>query len=315
MKKYELDQIKKVSKDLQDFLPAIEEGFKQYSEGKVVVPPVGHMHMAKPEGNLHLKYCHIPSEEHFVVKLASHFPENFQKGLNSIDGMMILFSQKTGEPLVLFQDRGYMSQLRTGIAGAIMAKYLAPKKVERIGIIGAGTQARFQLKTLKGIVDCNEVIVWARDVEQANRYAHDKELEGFRISVARSLEELTNSCNLIVTTTPSRKAILEEGMIRPGTHITAVGADSPGKQELDPGILKKADLIVVDSRSQCADHGETFYAISQGLISPTGVYEIGEVITGKAPRRTNDSQITIADLTGLAVQDLKIAEAIYRLLT
>lgn len=312
MKTYTLEEIEKVTQDLSKFIPTIEQGFSQYSKGRVIVPPVGHMHMEKPEGNLHIKYCHIPGEEHYVVKVASHFPENIHKGLPSIIGMMILFSQKTGEPLAIFQDRGYMSQLRTGVAGAVMSKYLAPRKVERIGIVGAGTQARFQLKGLRSAVDCRDVMVWARDEEQAKKYKADKELMAldFNVEIARSLEELTGSCNLIVTTTPSKKAIIGSSMIRPGSHITAVGADSPGKQELDPEIIGRADIVVVDSRKQCADHGETFYALSQGLVSPIKIYEIGEVIEGMAPRRTSDNEITVADLTGLAVQDLKIAEAI-----
>lgn len=314
MKIFSLEHIKTASGKFSTLLQNIEEGFRLYSEGKVVIPPVGHMHFNSPPGNLHIKYGHIPGEEYFVVKIASHFPENPMQGLSAIDGMILLFSQKTGELVALFEDRGYLTHLRTGIAGAIVAKYLAPKKITSIGIVGAGTQARFQLKCLEEVLTCRKVMVWARNVDEAQKFAADPLFESFQIAVAKDLDELAQHCNYIVTTTPSHSPLLFADQIRPGTHITAIGADSPSKQELDPHILGKADLIVVDSKSQCKAYGETHYALEQSLINPSQVHELGEVIAGRAAQRTSDQQITVADLTGLAIQDLKIAEGFFSLL-
>lgn len=315
MKTFNLEQIKGAAKELSTLIQSIEEGFKLYSEGKVVIPPVGHMHFNSPPGNLHIKYGHIPGEKYFVVKIASHFPNNPIQELAAIDGVILLFCQKTGEPVALFEDRGYLTHLRTGIAGAIIARYFAPKKITSIGIVGAGTQARIQLKCLEEVLPCRKVMVWARNIEEAEKYASDPLLKNFHITIAKDLNELTQSCNYIVTTTPSHSPLLFANQIRPGTHITALGADSPGKQELDPQILGKADLIVVDSQSQCKAYSETHFALEQSIINPDQIHEIGEVIAGLSAKRTSDQQITVADLTGLAIQDLKIAEGVFSILS
>ncbi len=299
-------EIEEASRDLPALMKGIEEGFRLYSEGKVVTPPVGHMHFEVPPGNLHIKYGHIPKEAYFVVKIASHFPENAQKGLSSIQGVLLLCSQKTGELVALFQDHGYLTHLRTGLAGAVVAKYLAPKNIQAIGIVGAGMQARIQLCCLAPILKCRKVLVWARTPEEAKGYAEDPLLKEWDISIAGNLDELIEVCNYIVTTTPSHEPLLFASQLRPGMHITAVGSDSPGKQELDPYILQRANVLVVDSRSQCSAYGETHHALKAGLIDPSKMQEIGE-----APRRTSEEQVTVADLTGLAIQDLKIAEKIY----
>lgn len=314
MKIFNLEQIQKASREFIPLLHSIEEGFKLYSGGKAVIPPVGHMHFDAPPGNLHIKYGHIPGEEFYVIKIASHFPENPRQGLPAIEGMILLFSQKTGKPIALFEDHGYLTHLRTGIAGAIVAKYFAPKKISSIGIVGAGTQARFQLRSLKEVLACRKVIIWARNAEEAERFAADPVVQDFQIIVAKDLNELTRNCNYIVTTTPSKSPLLSADQIHPGTHITALGADGPGKQELDPHILGKADLVVVDSRSQCKAYSETHHALNQSLIDLSQVSELGEVIAGDAAKRTSDVQITVADLTGVAIQDLKIAEGIFSLL-
>lgn len=311
MKIITTQQIQELSKDHSRLMSAIEEGFKLYSEGKVTTPPVGHMHFKEPCGDLHIKYGHIPGEEYFVVKIASHFSENIRQGLASIDGVIMLFSQKTGKPVALFEDHGYLSHLRTAIAGAIVAKFFAPSKITSIGIIGSGTQSRFQLKSLENVLSCKDVMIWARNRKEVENYLKDPMLSNFRITIAHDVDELMAKCNYIVTTTNSTAPLISASQVQPGTHITAVGADSPGKQELDPHILEKADRVIGDSRSQCSAYGEIHHALSQSLIDPTKIYELGEVIADSALIRTSDNQITIADLTGLAVQDLKIAECLF----
>jgi len=312
MKIIDLEHIKAVSKDTSALLQNIEGGFKLYSEGKAIIPPVGHMHFDYPPGDLHIKYGHIPNEDYFVVKVASHFSENPKQKLAAVDGVVLIFSQKTGVPIALFQDHGYLSHLRTAIAGAIIAKYFAPKIVHTIGIVGAGMQARMQLKCLEDVLSCRNAMVWARDANEAKSYASDPLLKNFKIQIAKDLDELSKHCNYIVTTTSSRSPLLFASQIRPGTHITAVGADNPGKQELDPHIFQQADRIIVDSKSQCSAYGDTHFAFSKSLINPSQMNEIGEVIAGHAQKRSSDEQITVADLTGLAIQDLKITEAILK---
>jgi ornithine cyclodeaminase len=292
-----------------DVLPLIEEGFVAYSDGRAVVPPVGELILE--EGETHIKYGFIRGEPWYVIKIASGFYRNPERGLPSGDGMMLLFGQTTGRPVAVLLDHGHLTDVRTAAAGAIGARYLAPGRVERIGVAGTGVQARLQVRHLKPITACRAVLAWGRHREGLEAYRRDMAAEGFEVEVTRDPAEL-GACHLIVTTTPASEPFLRRDDIRPGTHITAIGSDVPHKQELDPGILARADLVVADSRSQCRSRGEIARALDAGAIAPDRVSELGDVIAGRASRRTADDQITVFDSTGVAVQDIQIASAVAR---
>lgn len=300
-----------ISENLKKSNPVLlqEEGFLAYSEGRVVSAPVGHLDFPKHRGECHIKSGYIPGEPFFVIKAATCFYENPNHGLSSGNGMMMLWNQKTGVPEILLNDEGRLTDIRTALAGAIVAKYLAPKLIRRIGIVGTGTQARLQLLNLRSQVNCRDVLVWGRSEERLKEYLRATEGSGFNIQTTTQIEDIAASCNLIVTTTPSEKPILFSNQIRPGTHITAVGADSPGKQELESTIFLRADIKVVDSVDQCSRFGEAHHAIRDQLVSIPDLVELGEIIHEPQLGRQNDDQITVADLTGLAIQDLQIAKA------
>jgi ornithine cyclodeaminase len=241
------------------------------------------------------------------VKIATGFYRNPERGLPSSNGVVLVFSSRTGELLAILQDEGCLTDLRTAAAGAVAAKYLAPTNVECIGIVGAGTQARLQLEYLKEVTLCRRVLLWARSSERAAAL----QVSDFQIELASSMAELAWRSRLIVTTTPARHWLLGADDVQPGTHITAVGADGGGKHELDPRLFARA-LCVVDSRQQCAQFGDSSYAIQQGLIAQADLIELGEIIQDRSLGRRNAAQITIADLTGVAVQDIKIAQLALR---
>jgi ornithine cyclodeaminase len=293
-----------------DVLPLIEAGFVAYSEGRAVVPPVGELILDK--GEVHIKYGFIRGEPWYVIKIASGFYRNPEHGLPSGDGMMLLFSQATGQPVAALLDHGHLTDVRTAAAGAIGARYLAPRRVRRIGVAGTGVQARLQVQHLRPVTDCRAVLVWGRSDEKLDLYRRDMGAAGFDVAITRDPAELGATCNLIVTTTPASEPLLRASDIRPGTHINAIGSDAPHKQELDDGILARANLVVADSRAQCRERGEIARALDAGLISPDQVSELGDVIAGRAPRRTADDQITVFDSTGVAVQDIQIASAVGR---
>ncbi len=205
--------------------------------------------------------------------------------------------------------------MRTAAAGAVVAEYLAPTPVKRIGIVGTGVQARMQLEMLKYVTDCREVCVWGRDKRKITQYKADMDQLGFSVQTVAVMDELTESCNLIVTTTASKEALLHAAQIKSGTHITAVGADAPGKQELDPQIFKEAGVRAVDSITQCIDHGDAAHAIKQGSITRDQLAEIGAIIANPDLGRTSEDQITVADLTGVAVQDIEVAKLAFQSLT
>lgn len=310
---FNLNQIKEVLGNI-DTIKSIEEGFAAYSQGKVVVPPIGELIFDNPPGDTHIKYGYIKEDEYFVIKIASGFYENYKLNLPSNSGLMLVFKQKTGELACILLDEGYLTDVRTAAAGAVAAKYLAPKNVHRIGIFGAGIQGRMQLKYLKSIVNCKDVIVWGINREELDSYKNDMETHGYSVHTTLEADDIAASCNLIVTATPSKTPLLQAGQIRKGTHITAMGSDTHEKQELDTGILQKADIVAADSIDQSDSRGEIFKAKEAGVLTNEDIVELGNVIASKELQRTSDDQITVADLTGVAVQDIQISKAVYEAL-
>ena len=305
---YTIDQIKAILPEL-DLIPAIENGFRRYSAGQAVVPPVGELLLQK--GEVHIKYGYVKSGDYYVIKIASGFYKNPQLGLPSSNGMMLLFSQQTGQPEAILLDEGFLTDIRTAVAGAIAAKYLAPKQVQRIGIVGTGIQARLQLRYLQDVTPCRDVLVWGRGDSQLQAYQKEMGALGFRVETCMETAVLQKTCNLIVTTTPATSPLLQVAHLQPGTHITAVGSDTTHKQELDAHILARADVVVADSIAQCLERGEIHHALKQGLLTQGKLIELGNVINGEDNGRSHSSQITIADLTGVAVQDIEIATAVF----
>jgi ornithine cyclodeaminase len=308
MKIITLEEIQAILPSI-DLMPVIEEGFRSYSTGKAVVPPVGELLLEK--GEVHIKYGYLQGGDYYVIKIASGFYDNPRLGLPSSNGLMLLFSQRTGQPKAILLDEGYLTDTRTAVAGAIAAKYLAPGEIKRIGIVGTGRQAKLQLRYLKPITPCRDVLVWGRGEAQLKTYKEAMEPLGFRVETTRDTVVVQQTCNLIVTTTPAEKPLLHEPDLEPGVHITAVGSDTPHKQELDPKILAWADCVVADSIPQCLERGEIYQAIKAGHLDPDHLVELGEVISGEVDCRTDESQITVADLTGVAVQDIQIAAAVF----
>jgi ornithine cyclodeaminase len=299
--------------DPRAIVKEIAGGFVAYSQGKVVVPPVGELIFGEPRGDTHIKYGYIRGDDYYVVKIASGFYDNPKIGLPASSGLMLLFSQKTGELICVLLDEGHLTHVRTAAAGAVAAQYFAPAEVCRVGIFGAGVQGRMQLEYLRYVRKVRDVIVWGIDQQELDRYKAEMERKGFRVQTTFDAEEIASTCRLIVTATPSCKPLLWAGQIRKGTHVTAMGSDTPEKQELDPAILKKADRVVVDSISQSLLRGEVCHALQAGLIGKDRVVELGTAISKRPLQRQSDEEITVVDLTGVAVQDIQISKAVWRL--
>lgn len=284
-------------------IAAVETGFKRYSAGQVQVATVLHLAFAEPPGDCHVKAAAVAGDEVFVVKLATGFYRNPELNLPSSNGFMAVLSARTGELLALLHDQGHLTDQRTAMAGAIAARAILREGSRTLGIVGAGTQAGLQAKLLKRRLGLDSVLIWARNSKRASALASEVRGE------AVSLEDLCARADLIVTTTPSTEPLLASVMIRPGTRIVAVGADSPGKRELDPRILARG-RVVVDSIAQCVDHGEAGWAVRGGLIDPTGLIELGTLL--ETPVVFAPEEIVVADLTGVAIQDFEIAKSVWR---
>jgi ornithine cyclodeaminase len=291
-----------------------EEGFKLYSQHKAVIPPVGYLKIPHTPVSYHIKYGVIDCDDVFVVKFVGGLEYSSKKfGQSCLHGMSLVFSALTGEPLYYLQDHGYLTQLRTALAGCIVAKYLAPNHVRAIGIIGTGEQSYLQATYLSHVTPCRNIVLWGRNKEKCLQYQNSMVAQGYSVEIVATPRDVAKKCNLIVTTTASREPLLMKDDIQHGTHITALGADAPEKQEFDPNLVAIADTLVVDSISQCSDHGEISHALRAGLIEACNLIELGTIIEDSSPHRPykrDEHGITIADLTGIAVQDIMIAKTI-----
>lgn len=294
-----------------DVVSEMEKGFIEYSKGNCIVPPVGELLFPKENGETHIKYGYIKEQLYYVIKIASGFYNNQEKGIPSSQGLMLVFNQKTGETEAVLLDEGHLTNIRTAAAGALSAKYFAPRKVNAIGIIGAGIQARLQLQYLQKYRSCKKVVLW--DISRENAEKFQSELENqFEIHIAITSHEVMEKCNLIVTTTPSQKPLLLAANLKKGTHITAVGSDTPEKQELESEILAMADVIVADSISQSKSRGEIYKAMKEKRYGDLQIFELGQAIQDEKLQRNSEEQITVCDLTGVAVQDIMIAQAVFK---
>ena len=293
-----------------DISDAMKKAFIEYSNGNAVIPPVGELIMHQPPGEVHIKYGYIKGGNHYVIKIASGFPQNQKENIKPGQGMMLLFDIQTGIPEAILIDDANLTDIRTAIAGAITSEALSNHDIESFTIIGTGVQARYQAIYVSELMKIKKVRVWGRDPVKTNLVK--KDLSELDVNVEEDLENLVKESRLIITTTSSKEPLIQSDWINPGTHITAVGSDTPEKCELDPNIVSMADLVVADSLDQNLIRGEIHQAVKRSLISTDDIVELGEIFAGLKPGRINADSITIADLTGVAVQDLVIAKAVLK---
>lgn len=291
----------------------VEEGFTNLAEGKVTMPPVLALPIPAHNGEVDVKTAYVNGLDSFAVKVASGFYDNYRLGLPSGSGMMLVLSARTGYPEAVLLDNGYLTNVRTGAAGAVAAKHLARREIQTAAVIGSGAQARFQMIALKQVRDYRRLFVYGIVPEDVRRYAAEMAPRlGVDVMVAPDEETAVRSADIVVTTTPSRQPHLKAEWLHPGLHITAMGSDSEEKQELEARVLSRADRLFCDRKSQCIRLGELHHGIREGAIREDhDVIELGEVTSGRKPGRTSDKQITVCDLTGTGVQDTVIALLAY----
>ncbi len=298
----------------REAMAAVAEGFTRLTEGKTSLPPIIRVDIEENHGEVDVKTAYIQGFDHFAIKSASGFLDNPLLGLPYGSGMMLVLSAKTGFLEAVLLDNGFLTDLRTGLAGAIAAQYLARKNIETTGVIGSGMQARYQIMGLKMVRDFRKLVVYGIIPQEVKNYAHEMEKElGVEVSIARNAEEVVHQSDFVVTTTPSRQPFLETRWLHPGLHITCMGSDAEHKQELYPDVFGQADRILCDRKSQCFRLGELHHALEAGVISEDSeIHELGELTSGRVPGRQNDGQITVCDLTGVGVQDTAIALLTYQ---
>lgn len=290
-------------------IDCIEQAFAALATGDVVMPPILSMAIAPFNGEVDVKTAFVPGIDSFAIKVSPGFFDNPGLGLPSTSGLMVLFAARTGMLEALLLDNGYLTDVRTAAAGAVAARHLAPADASRACILGAGCQARLQLKALTLVRPIRSATIWARDPARAAQVAIDLSADlGIDVRAAKDPGSAVSDADVIITTTPATRPVLKAEWLRAGQHVTAMGSDQDHKNEIDPACFSKADLYVPDRLSQTRILGELRSAIAAGLIpAETDFAELGTIVAGAAPGRTAAEQISIADLTGTGVQDTAIA--------
>ncbi|HEY7501804.1 MAG TPA: hypothetical protein VH740_25010 [Vicinamibacterales bacterium] len=292
----------------------MREAFRADGEGRTRVPSPINLDLPSAHGEFHIKTAYIADVPHIAVKVASGFYDNPSRGLPSGSGLMAVFDAETGFPCALLLDNGFLTDIRTAAAGAVAADLLARPRVETVGVLGSGVQARLQIRCLRTVRTFDRVIAWSRTRANLERYCDELRAEGLEVEAADTPQHVCRA-DILITATPSREPLVRAAWLHDGLHVTALGSDAPGKQELDADCLDRADLVVVDRFAQCAAFGELKHALDAALLTRHDVHaELGAVAAGLRPGREHDRQITIADLTGVGFQDTAIASRVLRVL-
>ncbi len=287
----------------------VEDGFRALATEAVAMPPILRLDVPEHNGEVDVKTAYVPGFDSFAIKISPGFFDNPKLGLPSLNGLMVLFSAETGLVEAVLLDNGYLTDVRTAAAGAVAAKWLARADARRVGIVGAGVQARLQAKALSLVRDIAQIRLWARDPDKAARCAAELAEElGVSVEASRDLAAVVATSDIVVTATPSSEPLIRAEWLHPGLHVTAMGSDAEHKTELAPEVLAQADVYVCDRQSQCAVLGELHHALAAGAVSAEAVFaELGQVIAGRAAGRTHEAQVTVCDLTGTGLQDTAIA--------
>lgn len=303
----ELDNLIK----FEDVFKKTKRAYELFSKGETITPPFTVFTIPESKGSVHFKCGYVPGEKYFAMKYSGAFYGNQKLGLSNFLGLFIVFNAKTGEVESVIDDKGYLTDYRTGVAGAIATSTLANPKSETVAMIGTGVQSRMQLYSLlKVMPTIKKLQVWGRSVDKLNAYADEvKRLyPNITVVACSSPKDAVKDADIIYTVTYSEQPIIYADWIKQGAHITAVGACEPSMQELDPKILQKANIVCTDSKAACAKNGELHHALEGRYIKEERVLELGEVIASKIKRKSTD--ITVCDLVGIGFQDAVIASCV-----
>ena len=298
--------------EMKEIIESVETAYTVHATRNVQMPAKKYLFFKKYNGDLRIMPAFIKNMDEAGVKCVNVHPENPVKyDLPTVMGLIQLFDPKSGFPLSVM-DGTWITNMRTGAAAGVGTKYLARKDSKTLGIIGAGKQAFTQLMALKEVMDIEHAHVFCRTCSSRENFA-DMARKRFDIDInaVSTAEEAVKNMDVVVTVTPANKPVLKTEWITEGTHINAMGADAPGKQELEVGILQKA-RIFIDCWEQARHSGEINVPVHEGIINRKSISsKIGDVIIGKAEGRISDEDITVFDSTGLAVQDMVTGWKVY----
>ncbi len=287
---------------------AIEAVYPEITAGRASMPPIMRLDVPVHNGEVDVKTAWLPTSPGIAVKVSAGFFDNPARGLPSLGGLMLVLDAETGVPQAVLLDNGFLTDLRTALAGAVAADHLARADATHAAVLGAGVQARLQIEALADVRPLDRVTIWARRPEAADTLAEQfaAAMPEVTIETAPSPAAAVAAADIVVTTTPSTTPLVTADMCHPGLHVTAVGSDAEHKQELAATVVTTADVFACDVIAQSSRLGELRAAVAAGF-DPARAVELGAVITGDTPGRTSPDDVTVCDLTGTGAQDTAIA--------
>lgn len=295
-------------------IAAVERGFRALALGEATLPDPMVVELSRPTAEVHVKGAHLAGGRFIVLKLATGFPANRERGLPSGDGLFLLLDAQTGAPVLVLEEHGFLTDLRTGAAIALTLRYLAPGDATHALLVGAGGLAAHAVRGMLAERPIERITIWNRTRARAEALARDLAAVG-STHVAPALEPAVRAHRLIVCVTASSAPLIRADWVAPGTHITSAGTGSPEKVELEPALLRRADRLIADRVVQTERYGNLHHAIEAGVMNRRGVRgELGDLVAGRVPGRERPAEITIADLTGVGVQDAAIVEPVVEVL-
>ena len=296
---------------LPECIEVVEEAFRLHAEGRTLGPGV--LSVPATGGGFHIKAAGVLGERaYFAAKTNGNFPENpRRRGLPTIQGLVVLADAESGTPLAVI-DSGSVTALRTAGATGVAARHLARPESRRATIVGCGIQGELQLAAIAAVLRLERAWVLDSDHARAEGMAARSTARlGLPVEAVKDIRPALADSDVCVTCTPSRRPVVAAADVAPGTFVAAVGADAPGKQELEPELLVRS-TVVVDVLAQCVEIGELQHAVAAGLMAPTDVHaELGDVVAGRRPGRTRAGEVTIFDSSGTALQDVAASLAVY----
>ena len=297
--------------DIKKSIGVVEKAFKAYALSKIQMPSKIYLPLGKYEGDFRAMPAYIQSMDAAAVKWVNVHPHNKKYNLPTVMGELVLSDPRNGFPLSIM-DATLLTSFRTAAAGAVAAKYLARKDSKVLGLVGCGEQAKTQLQALRTLFAFKQVKVWGHQLKLSQSFVKGLRNKNEEMIAVKSVSDCVKDADIIITTTPSRKPLVQLKWLKPGVHINAIGADAKGKIELEPLILRNAKVII-DDWAQASHSGEINVALARKVINKRSIYgTLGDIVIGKKKGRISQKEITVFDSTGLAIQDVALAQLIYQ---
>jgi ornithine cyclodeaminase/alanine dehydrogenase len=299
--------------DMGEVIDTVEEAFREYAEGNVVMPTRSTIMVPKYNGSISFMPSYLTGVDAQATKIISIYPDNKEKGLPTTAAWIIVNDPETGM-IEAFMDATYLTAMRTGAVTGVAARYLAPEDSKVVAIFGAGVQGRTQTWAACTVRDIERVYVYDLYAEARERFAEEMtEKLGVEVLPAATGEEACNEADIVLTATTSSKPVLRRRWLKDRVHVSAIGAFYPDWRELDTATVAESKLVIDDYEGIMLEAGDVLIPVAEGAITEEHIYaELRELVSGQKRGRTPEDGVTVFKSVGIAIQDSSVANLVLR---